>query len=208
MASPPDGPLAEHRDVVSPLSGPKATRTRELLVEAARDQFLERGYLATSVDDITETAGVSRPTFYTYFRSKREVLEAVGLLASDLVAPLFDALGDLGPDWTTDDVAVWVRSYFDYQRVHGPWALVWLEAITLDGQIEAASRANRRHHARRIGKHVHNLGALPGTDPLYDGLIVLALLDTLWAEALRSPGSDAALVDAAARAIEAIIRRT
>jgi len=199
---------AEQPDVVAPLSGPKATRTRELLVEAARDQFLERGYLATSVDDITEAAGVSRPSFYTYFRSKREVLEAVGLLASDLVAPLFDALGELGPDWATDDIAAWVRSYFDYQRVHGPWALVWLEAITLDGQIEAAGRANRRHHARRIGKHLQNLGALPGIDPLYDGLVVLALLDTLCAEALRSPSAEPAVVNAAAHAIAAMIRTT
>ena len=120
---------------------------------------------------------------------------------------MFDALGELGPDWTTDDIAAWVRSYFDYQRVHGPWALVWLEAITLDGQIEAAGTANRRHHARRIGKHLQNLGALPGIDPLYDGLIVLALLDTLCAEALRSPSSEPAVVDAAADAIAAMIRR-
>ncbi|HEX5588438.1 MAG TPA: TetR/AcrR family transcriptional regulator [Acidimicrobiia bacterium] len=203
MPSTPD-----RREPAERPSGPKAARTRELLVGAAREQFLQRGYLATSVDDIAEAAGVSRPSFYTYFRSKREVVEAVGLLASDLISPLFDALGELGPDFTTDDVAAWVRSYFDYHRVHGPWALVWFEAVTLDGQLEATGRANRRHHARRIGKHLQSLGALPGTDPLYDGLIVLGVLDTLWGEVLRSPASEAAVVDAAARALEAIIRRT
>ena len=61
-------------------TGPKALRTREVLVAAAKAQFLERGYEETTVERIADAASVSRPTFYTYFRSKREALEAVALV--------------------------------------------------------------------------------------------------------------------------------
>lgn len=52
---------------------PKAS-SRETLAEAACELFLERGYDATSVGDITQRAGVSRSSFFNYFSSKSDVL--------------------------------------------------------------------------------------------------------------------------------------
>jgi len=52
---------------------PKAS-SRETLAEAACELFLERGYDATSVADITQRAGVSRSSFFNYFTSKSDVL--------------------------------------------------------------------------------------------------------------------------------------
>jgi AcrR family transcriptional regulator len=189
------------------LIGPKALRTRDLLLEVAKAQFLERGYGETTVEHIAEAAKVSRPTFYTYFRSKRDVLEAVALIASDAAARVFDALGEIPNDWTTDDVAGWVRSYFACQRMHGPWALVWRAAACADNEVNEIGRANRRYHAKTIGKHLRGLGGDSETDPVYDGLIVLAILESLLADGPRVGGSDAVIVDVAARAIETLVRR-
>jgi AcrR family transcriptional regulator len=47
---------------------------KERLTEAAFALFDERGYEATTVDDITEWAGVGRTTFFRAFRSKEEVI--------------------------------------------------------------------------------------------------------------------------------------
>ncbi|MDX2398143.1 TetR/AcrR family transcriptional regulator [Microbacterium algeriense] len=52
---------------------PRAS-SRETLAEAACELFLERGYDATSVADITQRAGVSRSSFFNYFASKSDVL--------------------------------------------------------------------------------------------------------------------------------------
>jgi AcrR family transcriptional regulator len=52
---------------------PRAS-SRETLAEAACELFLERGYDATSVADITRRAGVSRSSFFNYFTSKSDVL--------------------------------------------------------------------------------------------------------------------------------------
>ncbi|WP_083941886.1 TetR/AcrR family transcriptional regulator [Sanguibacter suarezii] len=65
---------------------PRAS-SREILEEAAGELFLERGYAATSVADITARAGVSRNTFFNYFGAK-----------SDLLWSTFDAAVSSLPD--------------------------------------------------------------------------------------------------------------
>jgi AcrR family transcriptional regulator len=47
---------------------------RERLAQAAFDLFDERGYEQTTVDDITERAGLGRTTFFRYYRSKEDVI--------------------------------------------------------------------------------------------------------------------------------------
>lgn len=48
--------------------------SREILEEAACELFLEQGYAATSVADITQRAGVSRATFFNYVSAKSDLL--------------------------------------------------------------------------------------------------------------------------------------
>lgn len=55
-------------------SGRPRASSREVLAEAACELFLERGYEATSVSDITRRAGVSRSSFFNYFAGKADVL--------------------------------------------------------------------------------------------------------------------------------------
>lgn len=50
--------------------------SRETLEEAACELFLERGYAATSISDITDRAGVSRATFFNYVGAKSDLLWA------------------------------------------------------------------------------------------------------------------------------------
>jgi AcrR family transcriptional regulator len=66
---------------VVPASNPRVGRTpggrrrlRADLAVVALDLFAEHGYDATTVDQIAETAGVGRRTFFRYFRSKEEVV--------------------------------------------------------------------------------------------------------------------------------------
>jgi AcrR family transcriptional regulator len=47
---------------------------RERLAESAFALFDERGYEATTVDDITERAGFGRTTFFRHYRSKDDVI--------------------------------------------------------------------------------------------------------------------------------------
>lgn len=51
--------------------------TRNRLVDAARELFLEKGYEAASVTEILQKSGVNSGSLYYYFKSKEELLLAV-----------------------------------------------------------------------------------------------------------------------------------
>ena len=54
---------------------PKARRngSRQAIVDAAAQLFLERGFGAVSMDELAEAAGVARRTLYNQFASKEEI---------------------------------------------------------------------------------------------------------------------------------------
>jgi AcrR family transcriptional regulator len=54
------------------------TETRERLFRAALRLFAERGYLETTVEDITDAADVGKGTFFNYFPTKEHVLATFG----------------------------------------------------------------------------------------------------------------------------------
>jgi AcrR family transcriptional regulator len=54
----------------------KKQRTREAIVRAAQQLFVERGYHGTTLPDIAEAADVSTRTIFGYFASKEDILFA------------------------------------------------------------------------------------------------------------------------------------
>lgn len=54
----------------------KQQQTRERLKRAAMALFLERGFEATTIDDIATKADMSRRSFFHYFASKEDVVAA------------------------------------------------------------------------------------------------------------------------------------
>ncbi|MCP3403538.1 TetR/AcrR family transcriptional regulator [Bradyrhizobium sp. CCGB20] len=66
-AKSPDGPGLRQR---------KLQETRERLTRGAMALFLERGFEATTIDDIAAAADVSRRSFFHYFASKEDVVAA------------------------------------------------------------------------------------------------------------------------------------
>lgn len=70
---------------------PETQRRREL-IDAARELFLRKGYEQTSMADIARSAQVAPGTFYLYFRSKREVLEAIVREMSDELSNIVEGV--------------------------------------------------------------------------------------------------------------------
>lgn len=52
-------------------------RTREKLIEVARQLFLKKGVENTTMNDIAEASEKGRRTIYTYFKNKKEIYNAV-----------------------------------------------------------------------------------------------------------------------------------
>lgn len=77
---------------------PRGERTLRKILDAARDEFGERGFSESSIVGITRRAGVALGTFYTYFDSKEVLFQALVRDMSeqvrDHVAPLFKESAD------------------------------------------------------------------------------------------------------------------
>jgi AcrR family transcriptional regulator len=61
----------------SPVRDEQAARTRERILDAASELFLDRGYGRTTMKDIAERAGVARDTVHAVYGSKAKVLTSL-----------------------------------------------------------------------------------------------------------------------------------
>ena len=50
---------------------------RSEIIDIAEELFLKSGYNETAVSDIVKRVGVSQGTFYYYFKSKEDILNAI-----------------------------------------------------------------------------------------------------------------------------------
>jgi AcrR family transcriptional regulator len=61
----------------SPLRQQQAATTRRAVLDAARELFTSQGYAATTIDQIADRAGVSKPTVFSAVGSKQTLLRSV-----------------------------------------------------------------------------------------------------------------------------------
>jgi AcrR family transcriptional regulator len=70
-------PVKSRRPYSSPLREQQASATRRAVLDAARQLFIAQGYGATTVEQIAQRAGVSKPTVFSAVGNKQMVLRAV-----------------------------------------------------------------------------------------------------------------------------------
>lgn len=69
--------------------------TVERIHSAAKDEFLEKGFLAASLRNIVKNAGVTTGAFYGYYKSKEELFEAlVGQVAEYVLHCMKDGIDE------------------------------------------------------------------------------------------------------------------
>src|SRR5579883_2750479 len=85
--------LEDHRPRVA---AERRARMRRALVEAALLVFAEKGVDASVIDDVISAAGVSRGTFYNYFRTNTELMIAANEeLGNELVRHIEESVGSM-----------------------------------------------------------------------------------------------------------------
>src|SRR6266498_1967582 len=139
---------------------PKAQATRRRILDAARGLFVERGYVATTIEAIAAEAGVAVPTVYLAFGTKRALL--VELL--DIAA-----VGDEEP------VALLERPWVDEIR-HDPDPESQLRRWVREGR-HIAARADpdiaaqvHRYKTLTLQGHRYFVAVLAANGGLRDGL--------------------------------------
>jgi AcrR family transcriptional regulator len=90
-----------------------ADQRRQQLFEVARERFAQQGFHATSMDEIAEAAGVTKPVLYQHFPSKRalyvDLLEETGRQLLSTLAEATEHAESL-----RDRVEIGFRAYFRF----------------------------------------------------------------------------------------------
>lgn len=158
-------PPAEPRD-------PQLTRQR--LIDGAQRAVVAHGLRELTVEQCVRAAGLSRRTFYQYFRDREAILEALYERVVDDITDRVSAAVDAATE-PMDRIRAGIECYLDIQQ-HGGRLIGEL-------QVEAANPASRLWTIRqralnRMGRlldvHVRKeLGVSP------DPLVYLAMYDAL-----------------------------
>jgi AcrR family transcriptional regulator len=128
---------------------PRAERERQMMA-VAEEVFVERGYVATSMDEIAERVGVSKPMLYEYFGSKEGLLVAcIRQARSELFT--ITSTAALAADGPEAMLRNGMTAYFRFIREHGrSWALLRNEAAVVGQSALAEIEAGRAQQSELI----------------------------------------------------------
>lgn len=167
--------------------------TRAHLLDAALHLFADHGYDAVGVQTIVEATGVTKPTLYHYFGSKRGLFEA---LVREKSAPLTAAVAEAA-DYQHDvtrSITQVVHAYFEfaawqptfYRMMLSLWfappsaeySPVVREVLEQQTRlIERMFEAAERDHGNMRGRHRQYAVSLRGLIDSYIGLALNGYLE-------------------------------
>ena len=153
MESPGKG---EHRTRVG---AERRARMRRKLIEAALIVFAEKGVDASIIDDVIAAAGVSRGTFYNYFRSNTELLIATSEELANEIADRIEASLD-GAAPSVVSLATGLRLFLD---VVGRFPLLGRFVTRVGFQAESPTALIFLYPAKHVAEAVRR-GELVGVD--------------------------------------------
>ena len=121
--------------------------TRRHLEDVAAQLFAERGYAATTVDEIVERAGVSKPALYRHFESKKDLYLTLLRRHRDELAAAALAQARPGDADPLARMPATLDAWFAHVEAHPYTWRMMLRDTTGDPDIQAVHR--ELHHAQR-----------------------------------------------------------
>jgi AcrR family transcriptional regulator len=140
---------------------PRAVRAEQLL-DLANRLFAERGFHATSMDELARRAGVSKPVIYDHFDSKEQLfatcVRRTGEVLADRVATAVGAESDPRARLRAGSIA-----YFRFlQDQLQAWVVLFADEEVRDARFAAeASRIRRRQSDLMIRLMAESSGTAP-----------------------------------------------
>ena len=153
---------------------------REQAILATAERLLQERPLADfSVDDLAKGAGISRPTFYFYFRSKNAVLLS---LLDQMNGKAQAALGALDVVSSGDPEAIWrarIESFFEVSGSHRAVAVAGAAAKATNPEVRqlwSALMSKWIAYTTIAIKAERGRGAAPDTIPAAELSVALNML--------------------------------
>ena len=116
-------------------------RTRRALLDNAKQQFVERGYAAVTVDDIASLTGCSRATFYLHFAGKADVLQRIGAeTMQQRAVTVYANLDDVLASGSQEAFTAWVRDALEWFDTNQAILPAWDEAVATEPGFRTVAR--------------------------------------------------------------------
>lgn len=166
-----------------PLRRAKATATRRAVIDAAAKLFVERGYLATSVQQVADEAGVSRATVFNAVGGKLQLLRAaydVATVGDDEPVPLPErpeAVAVIEEQDPARKIELYAAMVTSVSRRLACVYEVFRSVAGVDADVRAEWAAIQRE---RLGGARGFVRLLRATAPLRPGLSEEAAGDVVW----------------------------
>lgn len=147
----------------------RGERTRAALITAARTVFERDGFHDARLTDITAEAGCATGSFYTYFDSKEEILDAVLAEAQeDMLHPGLPHVEAESDDDPTAVLEAANRAYFEAYRRNAQLMLVREQVAGISQEFRDVRRRQGQVFVERNAKRIRDLQARGLADPDLD----------------------------------------
>lgn len=172
-----------------------------LILQAALQCFLAKGFHQTSMRDIAQSAGVSLGNLYNHFPGKEAIILAVAVAESEELAPLLQRLA--ASDGERAQVLVFLQDFHALCR-QPEWATLAVEVLAESARnpaVAEAFAANRRQLQATLAEALQQVAQRERRRPvLAAALQAQVLLDAIESDALRrglgeADGTDRASLD-------------
>lgn len=131
FTQPPEGLTRGHK---------KRARTQLALIEAAMRLYARKDIGSLTMNELAEEAGLANGTIYNYFRSKEEVLEAVGIhFATQLSEKILQLSTTV--ENGAQRLVIGLRVYIQRAHEQAEWASAVIRVIQLDPGLRATLAA-------------------------------------------------------------------
>lgn len=158
----------------------KSVRTRERLVEAAKEVFEESGFLDARISDIAARAGQSHGSFYYYFNSKEEIFREVAAAVDErLFAPMDEVILAHSRLEPRQRVREAMRRHFEGYRQEARIIALIDQVSGYDADVNALRLSRHQRQTERAAARIRQLQRLKRADPKLDPMLAAAALGAL-----------------------------
>lgn len=159
-------------------------KMRMRLLESALLVYAEKGIDASVIDDVIVKAGVSRGTFYNYFRANSDVVTTLGeILSNEIVSQIEKTVGEL-PD-PVEVLATGLRMFLQTTKDYPHYAsFIWKAGFN----AQTAQYLIYDYLPRHIKKSVAQGSFRVKDEQIAFEIIVGIMLATIFSLSTRSPG--------------------
>ena len=164
---------------------------RELLLDAAREVFSERGYAGTSTREIASRAGIAEALLFRNFGSKASLFTAVASgIVTEFTADWEDFVSGLDDRYPEDQlIAEFVGRLYDHLRANRGLMLSYIATSLFEPEVMGSEHPTLMDALRELARGAERQFA----DHSIIGMIMFMALFEEWplAEAAKAPDRDA-----------------